>query len=121
MDEAKKLRERIANAGVNARGHREYGLELRRDLVAYTRRSIAAGGNATTSAKQLGINPATVIGWLKTEVEVSTALCRVEVDDADEAGVRVRNDGTLVLEIAGGLRVLGLQLEQLVELVRRLR
>jgi hypothetical protein len=120
VEEARRLRERIANVERNARGYREYGVELRLELVAFTQQRISAGGSASAAAKELGLNPATVIGWLNAAVQdVSAAprMRRVEADDAPRAATR----SELVLEIGGDVRVRGLRLEQLVELVRRLR
>ena len=120
MDEVKRLRERIANADRNARGRRQYGVELRRDLVAFARQRIGEGESATAAAKELGLNPATVIGWLKTEIEVESAeprMRRVEAEREPRAAVRP----DIVLELGHDVRVRGLRLEQLAELVRRLR
>lgn len=120
MDEVKRLRERIANVDLNARGYREYGVELRRELVAFTQQRIGEGGSASAAAKELGLNPATVIGWLNAAVqEVSAAprMRRVESSDAPKAATRTE----LVVEIGDDVRVRGLRLEQLVALVRGLR
>jgi len=115
MNEVKRLRERIASLGVNARGRREYGAEVRDALVAFVRRRSVAGQSATASAKELGLNPATVIGWLRSEP--SNAMRPVESDLIAVEALRAE----FVLEVGNDLRVAGLALDQLVELIRRLR
>ena len=77
-------------------------------------------GLTRAAAKELGLNPATVIGWLKTEIEVESAeprMRRVEAEREPRAAVRP----DIVLELGHDVRVRGLRLEQLAELVRRLR
>jgi hypothetical protein len=115
MNEVKRLRERIAAVGVNARGRREYPAEVRDDLIAFVRRRSARGQSATASAKELALNPATVIGWLRREP--SSAMRLVESDLSAIEAERAE----LVVEIGSDLRVTGLALEQVVELVGRLR
>ena len=105
VDEAKKLRELIASAEVDVTVRREYGVELRRELVAYTRRSICARWTCERS----GINPLTVVGWLRTEVEVSTMQRRVEVDVPLETNGSLR-DAAFVLEIEATCVCNGLKL-----------
>jgi transposase-like protein len=95
-------------------------VELRHELVAFTQQRISGGGSASAAAKELGLNPATVIGWLNAAVQEVSAvprMRRVEADDGPKAATR----SELVLEIGDEVRVRGLRLEQLVELVRRLR
>jgi hypothetical protein len=119
MEELKRLRERLANVERNARGYREYGVELRQELVAFTRQRIGEGGSASAAAKELGLNPATVIGWMNgatEELSVAPKMRRVETEREPRAA---RSD--LVLELGNEVRVRGLQLEQVAELVRRLR
>ena len=115
MDEAKRLRDRIANSAKNVRGHRLYGPELRRDLVAFVRRSLAQGKSAKSTAKTLGLNAATLVDWLKDER--ASAMRRVDAEpDAPEP-----SRGELVIEIGNELRIACSSVDQAVELVRRLR
>jgi hypothetical protein len=127
MDEVKRLRERIAGVKVNASGRRDYGKQLRGDLVAYTRSVVGAGGSITQTGKRLGLNPATLVNWLRDEMaKFATPMRPVEPLEGERITVEPiarraeKEPLALVLELGGGVRV-ALELEQVVELVRRLR
>ena len=118
MDQAKKLRDRIEAAPRNGRGRREYGAELRDELIAFVRERIAAGSSASAAAKELELYPATVIGWLAKEVgDVDEARMR-RVDAVSKAKA---SGGGLVLELGDGACIRGLQIEDVLELLRALR
>lgn len=106
MDEAKLLRGRIASSATNARGHRLYGPELRRDLQAFVRQSLAQGGSAKAIAKALGLNAWTLISWLK----LGRASAMRRVDAVSDTPTRSR--GEVVSEIGSELRIAGVSLEQ---------
>lgn len=118
MDDAKELRDRIDAAEKNGRGRREYGAELRRDLVEYARQRIVEGGSATSASKELGLNPATVVNWLKADLVRDTA--RPKMQRVEAAMATSRRSG-LVLLLGDDVRVQGLSIDELVELVSKLR
>ena len=96
MDQAKRLRDRIEAAPRNGRGRREYGAELRGELISFVRERIAAGSSATAAAKELER--------------------RVDAVSKSKA-----SSGGLVLELGDGSCIRGLQIEDVLELLRALR
>ena len=119
MDQAKRLRDRIEAAPRNGRGRREYGAELRGELISFVRERIAAGSSATAAAKELELYPATVIGWLAKEVgdvDEEARMRRVDAVSKSKA-----SSGGLVLELGNGSCIRGLQIEDVLELLRALR
>jgi hypothetical protein len=91
---------------------------LRRELIAFVRERIAAGSSATAAAKELELYPATVIGWLAKEVGDVEEEARMRRVDAVSKSTAV---GGLVLELGDGACIRGLQIEDVLELLRALR
>ncbi len=90
-----------------------YTAELRAEAVAYTRMRLAAGGTLTTVSRELGVAASTLQAWLTAE-QSSPAFRSVEItDDAPRSA--------LVVYGPCGLRVEGLDVATLIELIQRLR
>jgi hypothetical protein len=123
MDELDRLRKRVSGVKVNAQGRRAYGRKLRGELIAFTRGEMGTGRSITQTAKQLGLNPATLVNWLHAEVmHAANSMRPVETvpDEMTRTAEPTALPCAIVLELSSGARVLGLGLEQIIEIVRRL-
>ena len=89
-----------------------YTDELRAGAVAYTRKRLVAGGTLTAASRELGVAPNTLQAWLAVE-QPSPAFRSVEIaEDATRSA--------LVVYGPCGLRIEGLDVTMLTELLRRL-
>ncbi len=105
---------RKAVAGRGTVGPRlRYTAELRAEAVAYTRKRLASGGTLTAVARELGVAPNTLQAWLAVE-RPSPEFHSVEIsEDASRSA--------LVVYGPCGLRIEGLDMATLIELIQRLR
>ena len=103
--------ERSRGAGTGTR----YPAELRRRIVDFVQHQQATGLSVGRATRLLGLNELTVRGWLERGQEKS-GFRRVEVASAD----RLLPGAQGLVVFAGPLRIEGLGLPDLVELVRAL-
>lgn len=112
-----EIRSRIEARPKTAAGRRVYTASLKREVVAFARAASAEGWTQKQVGDALGLNKATVCGWVRDGKPKSKAKAplvkavRVEPPRA-KAGV--------TLELAGGHRVEGLAVTQLAELIKAL-
>src|SRR5512141_244564 len=105
---------RKAVAGRGAVGPRlRYTPEFRAEAVAYAEERLASGAVLTAVTRELGLGGNTLRTWLAAERQ-SPRFCKVEIA-AEEAAA------ALVVYGPGGLRVEGLSIAALAELIRSLR
>ena len=117
-DSEEALRKSIARLGTRGRGLR-YPHDLRVRVVAHARERAERGESTASVANSLGLVPATLTLWLRAAAaspEDGGAFRAVVVAEA-ASGARGRG---IVVETRGGLRASGLDVAQLVELVRSL-
>lgn len=90
-----------------------YTPELRAEALDYARERMAAGGGLKAVTKELGVGRYTLRGWLAAPKQAQ-AFRRVEVTDEPGRG------GHLVVYGPRGLRIEGLDVAGVAELLRRL-
>jgi hypothetical protein len=113
--EIRALRRRIEQTGRNARGHRRYGKKLRADVVAYAqRREEEAGLSQAAVARELGLSQKALWSWVRSFRQI--AMKPVEI--VDDRPVEAKPKRTLVLP--GGARVEGLEVDDVIALVKGL-
>ena len=129
------LRQRIVQTPVNRRGHRQYGSELRQDICRYAATRHAQGDSHNETAKALGLPGVTLSHWLnKTPVNpqrkkqpVGFRPVALRASKLDTTGLQADNLGHStqvsrpVVVLPGGVRIEGLAVEELAELVRSYR
>ena len=99
-----------ARADAQGRGRgRVIGGPIRREMVEYTSERVNEGASPSAIARELGISPATLKRWTDRPAFVQVAMR----DDASE------RSGYVVVA-ACGVRVEGLSLADVAELLRRL-
>jgi transposase len=92
--------------------------ELRKEIVAYARIEVAAGASIRGTARQLGMSVNTLARWLaERRGQASSGFRPVQMEP--EQGQQARRD--LVLVSPDGYRVEGLEVEQVLTLLSRLR
>jgi hypothetical protein len=108
------LRERLATAGRKGAG-KPFPDDLRRAVVDYAARKLKAGCTVESVARELGISAMSVARWTQRFEKAPEAglMRRVEV----LAETAVPSSG-LVVHTPSGLRIEGLDLGRLVQLVR---
>lgn len=111
-DQIRSLRRRLAAA--EGRGRRGYGAVLRDQVVAVARAWVQGGGSRYALATSLGLSDATLRRWTKS----TTSAARIRAVDVIEAD---DEHAGLVAVLPGGIRLEGLTIAHVVELVRRLR
>ncbi len=111
---AAEFRAAVRRAGPRGAGRR-YPPALRRMAVDYFRRRRAAGTSVEAISRELGVKRHTIVGWTATpEVAAAPAFLPVHlVADAPAAS-------RIVVHGPGGVRVEGLDLAGVAELLRRL-
>jgi len=119
MDEKliEELRSRIEARPRTAAGRRVYTVALKRDVVSFVRTARANGCSQKQAADALGLNKATICGWIREGKPKAGA--KVSAVKA----VRVETPPTrtgATLELAGGHRVEVLAVRKLAELVKAL-
>jgi len=106
----------LKRAGIGPRT--KYTGELKGQAVAYGKARLAEGAALAVVAQELGVDERALKRWSAEVAQARPGFRRVEVQP--EATPRP-TPGTLVLSGPGGLRVEGLDVETLAELLRRLR
>jgi hypothetical protein len=113
----------LANADRSGRG-RPYPEALRHAVIAFAQQQRAQGMSLAPVAESLGLSPLTLTRWLERPTQASAmALFRPVSLAAVEpvSAVVVRPSGpALVVHGPAGLRIEGLDLDTLTQLVRRL-
>jgi len=116
QDEARKLWAEVE--ALPKRGQRRlYTADLRRRVVAFIERRIAAGISETNASAELGINQATVADWRgrrKTQAKNPTRVRAVEIVESHESSKPV-------LILGASARVEGLSVADVLTLVKGLR
>lgn len=118
-----RLRQELSDPRV-ARGEDgwQYAANVRVRALAYARQRRAEGGGIKRIAAELGVPWQTLAYWLKAPGSASTGAALVPValrgDMAESPGARWPS--TLVVHGPLGLRIEGLDIEGLAELLRRL-
>jgi hypothetical protein len=90
---------------------------LKRDVVAFVRAARSNGCSQKQAADALGLNKATICGWIRERKPKAGAKV------SPVKAVRVETPPTrtgVALELAGGHRVEGLAVRQLAELIKAL-
>ena len=135
IDEVQSLRRRIARTPVNGRGYRQYGDELRRDVCSYAAERNAQGESHKEIASVLGLPSATLSHWLdkapsSSKPKKQTVGFRpvaLQANRFDATVLRAENldQGTRITQpvvvLPGGVRIEGLAVSDLAELVRSYR
>jgi predicted ABC-type transport system involved in lysophospholipase L1 biosynthesis ATPase subunit len=94
-----------------------YPRQLRREALGYARRRQQAGDSLKSIGGRLGLRPQLLHYWQKTSNGV---MRRVRIASARDARATSLEAGRLVLLTPGGLRVEGLDVAGLAELLRAL-
>ncbi len=101
---------------------RRYPQALRDAAVAYAREHLGAGESRESTARALGLDAQTLSNWIRAatgSTEAQPALREVTVLPARAPGRSKASRTTPVLITAQGWRIEGLDVDTLVELVRR--
>lgn len=117
--ELEKLRRAIARTAINANGRRRFDAALRAQVCGHARRRVDAGERLAEIAGSLGLHPRSLWGWLQADAPIR------EVELVDDVGVAASHEGAagthgLRLILRGGAEVVGLQLHEVIALVRAL-
>jgi transposase len=112
-NEKHTLRAELAGMSRRGRGHR-YPPELRARVIAYAAALHRHGVTPKEIGDELGMDWRTLTRWLAEERDPGFAQVVVH-DDGHKAAVRV------VVHGPGGLRIEGLDLDALTELLRKLK
>jgi len=126
--ELRVLRERIARAPRNGRGYRQYTEELKSAIVGYVRRSNEQGESYAAMAKRLGVPAATLLHW---RGKAGTAQPKAPAVEKRPLGFRPvslqasmtdrdRGENGPVVVLPNGIRIEGMRMSELTELVRGL-
>jgi len=111
MQKENELRRAVARL---QRGRRErFPKDLRSKLIAYIHGRRDAGATLEQIGEEIGVNCKTVANWV-SRARKRSSFCRVEV--AQEQGVA----GALTVRGPCGVRVEGMAITDLVDLLRRL-
>jgi transposase-like protein len=115
------LRHALSVADRSGRG-RPYPAAIRREVIAYVSRQRAQGQSVALLAEELGLSPLTLGRWLEQPAHgAAMALFRpVSLAAAAPAVEVLPARSSLVVHGPGGLRIEGLDLDSLTQLVRRL-
>jgi hypothetical protein len=93
--------------------------DVREQAIAYTNRRVAEGASVASIARELMVTTTTILRWLKVVPPLTAKLRAVHVREHEtEAGPIATS--VLVVTTRDGLRVEGLTLGQIVELVQAL-
>jgi transposase-like protein len=119
MEEARRIRiavqrEQEVRTGTAIR----YPEQLRRQALAYASRRQQAGDSLKSVARRLGLRPQLFLYWQKKLS--SGVLRRVKIASARDVRATPVEAGRLVLVTPRGLRVEGLDVKRLAELLRAL-
>ena len=112
IDEGERLRQEIARGREGGRG--SLPPELRRRAQAYVARRAAEGASQRELARALGLSGATIRSWCRARR--APTFHAVTVVDAPKRG----EGGRLSVVTRGGLRIEGLDVASVCELVERL-
>lgn len=118
MDHEKLVAEfkaEVRRAGPRGAGRR-YPPAARRLAVEYFRRRRAAGTSVEAISRELGVKRHTLVGWTAAAREVATTPLFVPVNVVADATTKSR----IVVHGSAGVRVEGLDLAGVAELLRRL-
>lgn len=107
--EVEELRQLVAG-----REGRHYASELKAKLIAYAERRYSEGASCKQVGDELGVNGHTLGFWRERTANARTPLRPVRVIDET-------SDARLVLLLRNGIRVEGLSVEQLIEVLRQVR
>jgi hypothetical protein len=110
-----EFRAAVRRAGPRGAGRR-YPPALRRMAVEYFRRRRAAGTSVEAISRELGVKRHTIVGWTAMPEVAATAPTFVPVSVVADPPVGPR----IVVLGPGGLRIEGLDLAEVAELLRRL-
>jgi transposase-like protein len=99
---------------VAGRGGRHYSPELKARVIAYAERRYGEGASAKHVSDELGVNVHTLGFWRERKKNTKPVLRPVRVIDET-------SDARIVLLVRNGIRVEGLSVEQLVEVLRQVR
>lgn len=112
---AAEFRAAVRRAGPRGAGRR-YPPALRRVAVEYFRRRRAAGTTLAAISRELGVKRHTLVGWTVPPEVAPTVPSFVPVSIVGDATAAPR----IVVHGPGGVRVEGLDLAAVAELLRRL-
>ncbi len=117
-----KLRQDLGNARI-ARGDDgwKYAAEIRERVLAYARRRRAEGGGIKSIAAELGLPWQTLDYWLHgRKPEARSEKVPLLPVTLEAEVIKRTGEATLVVHGPRGLRIEGLDIEDLADLVRRL-
>jgi hypothetical protein len=116
--DAEQLKKRIAGL-TKIGGKRQYTAALKKDVLEYVIARISAGASEAAACNELELHQATVSGWRngpkprRSSAPARSSIRPVEL--AEPAKTR-----SIVVVLAGGARVEGLELSDIAELARSL-
>jgi len=119
-EELRALRERIATTKTSDSGRRHYTIALRNELIEYARRRVAAGASMTAAAKELGLSGAMMIEWLKRSGVETLRSKRKRLRQVEVEASRGEPRRGLVLLLGHGARIEGLEIDDVIALMRSL-
>lgn len=127
------LRERIVRAPTNRRGYRQYSRELRTDIKAHAASRVYQGASYKQVAKELGLAEATLLSWCKDAAAkkaresqpmgfraVEVRAQRDHEPGSESSSCRTKPTSRPVVVLPNGIRVEGLSVEELPNLLARL-
>lgn len=135
----RRLRNRIAGLPTNARGRRQYDAVLRQEIATYAAGRHADGESYSRIAEALGLSSATLLHWRDKASVDSKSKKRppgfrpvaLRAQEARKAEVEVSRPASLdsaarqvsqpVVVLPGGVRIEGMVVGDLAELLRSLR
>jgi len=124
MEELTRLQKAVEESRVAWPGPRwRCSAELRKEIVVYARIEVASGASIRGTARQLGMSVNTLARWLaERQREASSGFRPVQMEPEQmepEQGQQASRN--LVLVSPDGYRVEGLEVEQVLTLLSRLR
>lgn len=119
--EVAALRARIEKTVRGTNGRRKFDDDVRRQAAALARRCVENGESVRSLAESLGLNPATLYYWLKTTTSSPMVRAVELVEREVEAEAPREEPGHLVVVLPSGVRIEGLQLADVIDLVRNAR
>ena len=141
IDKVRTLRERIARTPANGRGYRRYDQALQREVASYAAVRRTRGDSYSVIANDLGVPSSTLLKWRGKELAPTTSKKRpmgfrpvtlqastpnhfeeagAELSFAKALSTATGPDSRPVVVLPGGVRIEGIAIGDLAELVRSL-
>jgi hypothetical protein len=121
--ELRRLRAAIESSPRDVKGQRQFGPALREEMVSFVRAQIAEGSTQKEAAAELGIAARLVRYWIQQEESPlheeplgDAALREVVVESQRPSSTR----GERRVVLRSGVEIVGLELDELIEIARAL-